>query len=39
MGSKNKIERKENKQLIIGFEVESMLDILVKGQTNNLKQP
>ena len=39
MGSKNKIERKENNQLITGFEVESMLDILVKGQTNNLKQP
>ena len=34
----NKIQKKENNQLITEFEVGSKLDILVKGQTNNLKQ-
>jgi len=34
----NKIEKKENHQLITEFEVESKLDILVEGQTNNSKQ-
>jgi site-specific recombinase XerD len=34
----NKIEKKENNQLITEFEVESKLDILVEGQTNNSKQ-
>jgi len=40
MESKNKIEKKENNQLITGFEVESKLDSLslVEGQTNNSKQ-
>ena len=33
-----KIEKKENNQLITEFEVESKLDILVEGQTNNSKQ-
>ena len=35
---KNKIQKKENNQLITEFEVGSKLDILVEGQTNNLKQ-
>jgi hypothetical protein len=30
--------KKENNQLITEFEVESKLDILVEGQTNNSKQ-
>ena len=34
----NKIQKKENNQLIAEFEVGSKLDILVEGQTNNLKQ-
>jgi site-specific recombinase XerD len=34
----NKIQKKENNQLINKFEVESKLDILVEGQTNNSKQ-
>jgi len=34
----NKIEKKENNQLITEFEVESKLDILAEGQTNNSKQ-
>ena len=34
----NKIQKKENNQLITEFEVGSKLDILVEGQTNNLKQ-
>jgi integrase len=34
----NKIEKKENNQLITESEVESKLDILVEGQTNNSKQ-
>ena len=34
----NKIEKKENHQLITEFEVESKLDTLVEGQTNNSKQ-
>ena len=34
----NKIEKKENNQLITEFEVESKLDILVEGQTNNSKE-
>ena len=34
----NKIEKKENNQLITELEVESKLDILVEGQTNNSKQ-
>ena len=38
MENKNKIEKKENNQLITKFEVESKLDILVEGQTNNSKQ-
>ena len=38
MGSKNKIEKKENNQLITESKVEFKLNILVKGQTNNLKQ-
>ena len=33
-----KIQKKENNQLITEFEVGSKLDILVEGQTNNLKQ-
>ena len=31
----NKIQKKENNQLITESEVESKLDILVKGQTSN----
>lgn len=38
MENKNKIEKKENNQLIKKSEVESKLDILVEGQTNNSKQ-
>ena len=38
MENKNKIEKKENHQLITEFEVESKLEILVEGQTNNSKQ-
>ena len=38
MKNKNKIEKKENNQLITKSEVESKLNILVKGQTNNSKQ-
>lgn len=38
MENKNKIEKKENNQLITKSEVESKLDILVEGQTNNSKQ-
>ena len=38
MENKNKIEKKENNQLITESEVESKLDILVEGQTNNSKQ-
>ena len=34
----NKIKKKETNQLITKFEVESKLDILVEGQTNNSKQ-
>jgi hypothetical protein len=34
----NKLQKKENNQLITEFEVESKLNILVKGQTNNSKQ-
>jgi len=34
----NKIQKKENNQLITEFEVGSKLDILVEEQTNNLKQ-
>ena len=34
----NKLQKKENNQLIIESDVESKLNILVKGQTNNLKQ-
>jgi integrase len=34
----NKIEKKENNQLITESEVESKLNILVEGQTNNSKQ-
>ena len=34
----NKIQKKGNNQLITEFEVGSKLDILVEGQTNNLKQ-
>jgi len=34
----NKIEKKENNQLITEFEVKSKLNILVEGQTNNSKQ-
>ena len=34
----NKIQKKKNNQLITEFEVGSKLDILVEGQTNNLKQ-
>ena len=34
----NKTQKKENNQLITEFEVGSKLDILVEGQTNNLKQ-
>jgi hypothetical protein len=34
----NKIEKKENNQLITESEVESKLDILVEGQTTNSKQ-
>ena len=35
---KNKIKKKETNQLITKSEVESKLDILVEGQTNNSKQ-
>lgn len=35
---KNKIQKKETNQLITKSEVESKLDILVEGQTNNSKQ-
>ena len=35
---KNKIQKKENNQLITKSEVESKLNFLVKGQTNNSKQ-
>jgi len=38
MENKNKIEKKEKNQLITEFEVESKLDILVEGQTNNSKE-
>ena len=38
MENKHKIEKKENNQLITEFEVESKLDILVEGQTNNSKE-
>ena len=34
----NKLQKKENNKLIIESEVESKLNILVKGQTNNSKQ-
>ena len=34
----NKVQKKENNQLIRESEVESKLNILVKGQTNNSKQ-
>ena len=34
----NKLQKKENNQLITESEVESKLNILVKGQTNNSKQ-
>ena len=34
----NKIQKKENNQLITEYEVGSKLDILVEGQTNNSKQ-
>ena len=34
----NKLKKKENNQLITESEVESKLNILLKGQTNNLKQ-
>ena len=34
----NKLQKKENNQLIIESDVESKLNILVEGQTNNLKQ-
>ena len=34
----NKLQEKENNVLIIKSEVESKLNLLVKGQTNNLKQ-
>lgn len=34
----NKLQKKENNQLITEFEVESKLNILVKGQANNSKQ-
>ena len=34
----NKLQEKENNVLIIKSEVESKLNILVKGQTNNSKQ-
>ena len=34
----NKLQKKENNQLITEFEVESKLNILGKGQTNNSKQ-
>jgi site-specific recombinase XerD len=34
----NKLKKKENNQLITESEVESKLNILVKGQTNNSKQ-
>ena len=34
----NIIEKKENNQLITEFEIESKLNILVEGQTNNSKQ-
>ena len=34
----NKLQKKENNQLITESEVESKLNILVRGQTNNLKQ-
>jgi len=38
MENKNKIEKKENNQLVTESEVESKLNILVKEQTNNSKQ-
>jgi len=38
MENKNKIEKKEKNQLITEFEVESKLNILLEGQTNNSKQ-
>lgn len=38
MENKNKIEKKENNQLITESEFKSKLDILVEGQTNNSKQ-
>ena len=34
----NIIEKKENNQLVTEFEIESKLNILVEGQTNNSKQ-
>ena len=34
----NKLQKKENNQLITESEVESKLNILVEGQTNNSKQ-
>ena len=33
----NKLQKKENNQLITESEVESKLNILVEGQTNNSK--
>ena len=38
MENKKKLEKKENNQLITESEVQSELNILVKGQTNNSKQ-
>nr|YP_009496151.1 putative integrase/recombinase protein [Plagiogrammopsis vanheurckii]AWT38591.1 putative integrase/recombinase protein [Plagiogrammopsis vanheurckii] len=38
MENKNKIEKKEKNQLITEFEVESKLNILLEGQTNNSKK-
>lgn len=34
----NKLNKKENSELLTEFEVESKLDILVEGQTNNWKE-
>lgn len=34
----NKIQKKENNPLISKSEFESKLNILIEGQTNNLKQ-
>ena len=38
MNNKNKIEKIKNSQLIIESEIESKLDLLVKGQINNSKE-